>query len=61
MNYRLAFVYNLLKIISQQKRIQPPKSLMIIPKKTAVSSLEQPDPKLFNKSPSKYTYPMGMK
>ena len=57
MNYRLAFVYNLLKIISQQKRIQPPKSLMIIPKKTAVSSLEQPDPKLFNKRRPKIDYP----
>jgi hypothetical protein len=61
MNYKLAFIYNLLKIISRQQIIKPSKSLMIIPKKTPVGSLEQPDTKLFNKSPSKYTYPMGMK
>jgi hypothetical protein len=58
MNYKLAFIYNLLKI-SLRKKYQPVQINKESTKQPLV--IREHEPKLFNKSPSKYTYPMGMK
>jgi len=58
MNYKLAFIYNLLKI-SQRKNFKAVQINKESTKQPLVT--KEHEPKLFNKSPSKYTYPMGMK
>ncbi len=59
MNYKLAFVYNLLRIFSQPKKRQPSEIIKKIENSYCLDRKE--DPKLFNKSPNKYKYPMGQK
>lgn len=59
MNYKLTFVYNLLRIFSHHKKSQPSEIIKKI--KNCYCIERQEDPKLFNKSPNKYKYPMGQK
>ena len=56
MNYKLAFVYNLLRIISRKPVIKPA-IIKVEPPKMPLIIREEDEPKLFNKKHRKYDYP----